>query len=494
MSLPKDGELPKKGENMGKGMLTVRRGAGLKRRRHAAHFLLASLLAIFGLLASPKLASAQTAKNRIVALDDQLTAFINVNVVPMDTERALTKQTVVVKDGRIVAMGPAAKTRVPKGAVRIDGNGKYLMPGLADMHIHLPYNKYDREDAPAMLELFIVNGVTTALNLQGLPEHLQIREQIAQAKMLGPVIYTSGFFINEPYFKTPEAVERQVIKEKQAGYDFIKMHGNLSREAYHRLFEVARREGMRVIGHVPKNLGVSVTLEEKQEVIAHAEEYLYGYFLFNRTCCTAEELKPMIREIAESTAKAGTWVIPTLTIFKGIAPQIDDLNAMLQRPEMKYVPKGIATEWRTERNRYKGRKREEIPTLQNLYLLQELLVRGLRDAKVRLLLGTDSPATVAVAPGFSVHDELKNLVAAGLTPYEALRAATANAAEFLNATDEFGTVAVGRRADLIMVNANPLTDVGAVAQPSGVMVRGRWLSQAVLQAKLAELANSTAKK
>jgi len=187
-------------------------------------------------------------------------------------------------------------------------------------------------------------------------------------------------------------------------------------------------------------------------------------------------------------------VIPTLTIFKGIAPQIDDLDAMLQRPEMKYVPKGITTEWRPERNKYKGRKREEIPTLQNLYLLQELLVKGLRDAKVRLLLGTDAPATVAVAPGFSVHDELKNLVAAGLTPYEALRAATANAAEFLNATDEFGTVAVGRRADLIMVNANPLTDVGAVAQLSGVMVRGRWLPQAVLQAKLAELANSTAKK
>ncbi|HEX2490386.1 MAG TPA: amidohydrolase family protein, partial [Blastocatellia bacterium] len=206
------------------------------------------------------------------------------------------------------------------------------------------------------------------------------------------------------------------------------------------------------------------------------------------------ELGPMIREISEATAKAGTWVIPTLTIYKGIAPQIEDLNAILQRPEMKYVPKGIASVWQPERNQYKGRKREEIPALQNLYRLQELLVKGLRDAKVRLLAGSDAPATPVVAPGFSIHEELMNLVAAGLTPYEALRAATANAAEFLGAAEEFGTVAVGRRADLILVNANPLTDVGAAAQRSGVMVRGRWLPEAALQAKLTELANSTAKK
>src|SRR5262245_41210148 len=368
------------------------------------------------------------------------------------------------------------------------------MPGLADMHIHLPFNTYDREDAPAMLQLFIVNGVTTALNLLGLPEHLLMREQIAQGKLLGPVIYTSGFFINEPKFKTPEEVERQVIKEKQAGYDFIKMHGNLSREAYHRLFEVARREGIRVIGHVPRNLGIRATLEERQEAIAHAEEYLYGYFLFNRPCCTEEELGPMIREIAEATDKAGAWVIPTLTIYKGIAPQVEDFNAVLQRPEVKYVPNGLATEWRPERNRYRNKKREEIPILNSLYKLQELLVKGLRDANVRILAGSDTPATPAVVPGFSIHDELKNLVAAGLTPYEALRAATANAAEFLGAADEFGTVAVGRRADLILADADPLANVGATAKLSGVMARGRWLSETTLRAKLTELANSAARK
>src|SRR5215510_13043595 len=159
---------------------------------------------------------------------------------------------------------------------------------------------------------------------------------------------------------------------------------------------------------------------------------------------------------------------------------------------MKYVPKGIATEWQPERNKYKGRKREEIPAFHNMYRLQELLVKGLRDAKVRLLAGSDAPATPAVAPGFSIHEELKNLVAAGLTPFEALRAATANAAEFLNAADEFGTVAVGKRADLILINANPLTDVGNVAQPSGVMLRGRWLPETALRTILTELSNSVA--
>jgi len=470
---------------------TLSRGNSLKRRHLSAPAWLMIIVASFSFLAPANSAPPQ-AKNRPAALDHQVTAFVNVNVVPMDTERVLPEQTVVVKDGRIVTLGPTAKTDVPKEAVRIDGSGKYLMPGLSDMHIHLPYNKYDRDDTPALLQLFIAHGVTTVLNLQGLPEHLPIREQVAQGKLLGPVIYTSGFFINEPYFKTPDEVERQIIKEKLDGYDFIKMHGELSREAYHRLFEVARREGLRVIGHVPRNLGIQVTLEEKQDVIAHAEEYLSGYFLFNRSCCTAEELRPMIREIAEATAKAGTWVIPTLTIFKGIAPQVEDLPAVLARSEMKYVPKGMATMWQPERNRYREKKREEIPALKNLYLLQELLVKGLRDAKVRLLAGTDAPATPAVAPGFSMHDELKNLVAAGLTSYEALRTATANAAEFLGAAEEFGTIAVGRRADLILLNANPLADVGHAARRSGVMLRGRWLPEAELQAMLATLAHANA--
>jgi hypothetical protein len=408
----------------------------------------------------------------------------------MDREEVLPDQTVIIKEGRIVFIGPAKESRVPASALKIDGTGKYLVPGLADMHVHLPYNQNDIKDTPAFLRLFIVNGVTTILNLLGLPAHLELRERIARGEEFGPVIYTSGFFINEPFVRTPDEVEAEVVKQKRAGYDIIKIHGNLTRESYHRLFEVARREKMRVIGHAPRNLGYEPMLEERQDAVAHAEEYVVAYFGFNRKCCNAEEIEPMIRFISTETAKAGTWVVPTLTIFKGIGPQIKDLNAFLNRPVMRYVPRGIASDWMPGKNRYERNTKEEIPALEGIYGLQAYLVKGMRDAGVRLLAGTDSPVSAAVVPGFSLHEELANLVAAGLTPYEALRTATSNPADFLGALNEFGTVSVGRRADVILIDRNPLQDIKALSEISGVMIRGRWMPRKDLQKMLADLRRS----
>jgi len=413
---------------------------------------------------------------------------MHVSVLPMDREVVLPNQTVVIKGGRIVAMGLAEKTAVPDGALRIDGKGKYLLPGLADMHIHLPYNESDIKDTPAVLKLFVANGVTTVLNLLGLPAHLALRERIARGEELGPVVYTSGFYVNEPFVRTPDEIEAEVIKQKRAGYDIIKIHGNLTREAYHRLFVVARREGIHVIGHAPRNLGYEPMLEERQDAVAHAEEYINAYFGFNRRCCTAEEIGPMVRDISQATAKAGTWVVPTLTIFKGITAQIKDLDAVLKRPEMRYVPPAIAADWQPANNRYRKNKPEEIPTIEGVYGLQAYLVKGFRDAGVRLLAGTDAPVTAVVIPGFSLHEELANLVEAGLTPYEALRTATYNPADFLDALNEFGTVSLGRRADVILIDRNPLQSINAVSEISGVMLRGRWIPRAELRKMLDELA------
>jgi hypothetical protein len=432
---------------------------------------------------------AQTANQKSpVALSKQTFAFINVSVLPLDKEILLSNQTVIIKNGRIAAIGPAEKSQIPKDAIRIDGQNKFLLPGLSDMHVHLPYNPDDINDTPAFLKLFVANGVTTVLNLLGVPAHVALRERIATGEELGPIVYTSGFYVNEPFVRTPEEVEAEVTKQKRAGYDVIKIHGNLTRESYHRLFEVSRREGIRVIGHAPRNLGYEPMLEERQDAVAHAEEYIVAYFGFGRRCCTAEEIGPMVRYISEATSKAGTWVVPTLTIFKGIAPQIKDLDSVLKRPEMKYVPHGIAAEWQPGKNRYQKNKPEEIPTLEGVYGLQEYLVNGFKKAGVRLLAGSDTPVTAAVIPGFSLHEELANLVAAGLTPYEALRTATYNPADFLGALDEFGTVTVGRRADLLLIDQNPLQSVKAVSEISGVMIRGRWLPRKELKKMLDGLA------
>jgi imidazolonepropionase-like amidohydrolase len=424
---------------------------------------------------------------------NQTVAFVEVNVAPMDREQILARQTVVVKDGKIFAMGPSEKVNVPADALRIDGRDKHLMPGLADLHIHLwDYN--ERYNA-AMLQMYVANGVTTALNLHGTPHHLELRGKIKKGELLGPELYTSGPFISDAQIQppTPDEVERDVVAQKRAGYDFIKIHGDFSREAYHRLFLVARREGVRVVGHAPRNLGVEPMLEERQDAVAHAEEYLDAYFFYNmdESIKRADQAtgsrflasqESRIPQIAQATAKAGTWVIANLESYRNIAPQIEDLDTALKRDGVKYLIPEMAPHWMPEQNTYTRRfKREGVWFFHESYRLLEKLVKGFRDAGVRMLAGTDA-LNPCVAPGFSLHDELRNLVAAGLTPYEALRTATANAAEFLNANS--GVVAVGRQADLILVNGDPLKDVSNAARRAGVMLRGQWWTEDELRRML----------
>ncbi len=382
------------------------------------------------------------------------------------------------------------------------------MPGLADMHVHLlpafaapkveAQYQEDRQDNYSMFELFVANGVTTVLNMWGHPVHLKLRDKVLQGEVFGPLIYTTGPYINERA-KTSEEVERAVIEDKRAGYDFVKLHGDLSKEAYATLFAVARREGIRVVGHAPRKLGMEVLLEEHQAAIAHAEEYIYSYFGFRQRLPefflsapgnNGDELEVKIRQISEATAKSGTWVIPTLTVYKGIAAQIGNIEAVLQRPEVKYLPRRLLVKWLPENNTYVKRFTKDPTSLvffQTTYELLRRLVKGLRNAGVHLLAGTDTTVP-CVVPGFSMHDELSELVDAGLTPYEAIKTATAGAAEFLGVLNKMGTISVGKRADLILVDANPLEDITNVQKRSGVMLRGQWLSEAELRKMLAKLA------
>ena len=251
--------------------------------------------------------------NPIQKKPQPIVAFVNVNVVPMDTERVIANQTVIVKDGVISEIGPAAKVKIPASALRVDGRGKYLMPGLADMHIHLSAT---REDILALLQLFVANGVTTVLNLRGTPDHLELRAAVEKGQVFGPTIYTAGPYVNQPFVNTADEVERAVVEQKRAGYDFIKMHGDLSREAYARLFTAARREGIRVVGHAPRTLGLEAMFEERQYAVVHAEEYIYDR---NHSSRDFAALEPRIPELAGATAKAEIWVMPNLTAFKNIA-------------------------------------------------------------------------------------------------------------------------------------------------------------------------------
>ena len=425
-------------------------------------------------------------------------AFVNVTVLPMDSERLLPHQTVLVRGDRIVEIAPVARLRPPSDATLIDGRNRYLIPGLTDAHIHFyGYSQAgagDRKLEQQVLLLLLANGVTTAVNMEGSPPILALRDELARGTVLGPKLYTTGPFIQMPDpqglpgrkgLGTPAEVTKEVLEEKRLGYDFVKVHGDLPAETYRALLETARQQGIRVVGHVPSNLGIDAALDGHQALIVHAEEYLYSYFQFHRNLPEdPAEIDRMVREVAARTKQAGTWISPTLSVFRQIIYQVADVDALLARPEMRYLPADSVADWHPPHNPYVRRwPLEKIPYFRAQYSVMQKLTRGLRDAGVPLLVGTDNFVPCQIA-GFAVKDEIEQMFAAGLTRFEVLQSATANPARFLKEPDT-GTVAPGKIADLVLLDANPLDDVDNIFRQDGVMLHGRWFPEADLQGRLA---------
>ena len=412
-------------------------------------------------------------------------AFVDVSVLPMTSDRVLRHQTVVIEGDRIVQTGPSASVKAPGNALCLDGRNRYLMPGLTDFHVHFADSEADRLDE---LQLLTGNGITTAVNMHGTPEILSLRERLRAGSLFGPNLYSTGPYITEPEFTTPAQVRAEVIRQKAGGYDFIKIHGELSAEAYTSLIDTAREQHIRVVGHVPARLGVDAVLG-RQALIVHAEEYLYSYFQRGRELPTdPREIDQMVKEISARTASSGTWFSATLAAFHEIIAQVADVDAVLQRQEMRYLPPDITASWLPGENVYVKRwKLEKVAYFRAQYAIMQKLTKGLSDAGVRMLVGTDCLVS-GVIPGFAMQDELNDLVAAGMKPYDVLRAATVNAAVFLGVEARTGTVAAGKRADLLLLDANPLEDISNVSRRSGVMLHGRWFSEDELQHQRTSLA------
>lgn len=413
-------------------------------------------------------------------------AYVHVNVIPMTDERTLPDRTVIIRDGKIAMMGPSAQIAIPDNAHRIDGVGKYLMPGLADMHTHINYT----ED----LLPYVANGVTTVLNMGSPSTILQFREQVKRGELLGPTIFASAFVDGEGnrgwIVRTPEEAQTDVRDIKTRGWDFIKVYNSIKAEVFTALMNEAKQQGITVIGHGVRAPGLEGILQYGQAMIAHAEEYLYTYF--NNAL---EESK--ISAAAAITQNAGAFVTANLSTYATINLQWGNQTSsfrqtVLARPEIKYLHSTWLNGWRNS-NRYAGR----AGNLDRQLVFLQKLTRALHEANVPLLLGTDSPSPdiIGMFPGFTIHEDLQAYVKAGLTPYQALQAGTKNAGDFIRRyvanVEAFGTIEIGKRADMILVTANPLTDVANVSQRAGVMVRGRWLSEGKLRQLLDELAKST---
>jgi imidazolonepropionase-like amidohydrolase len=426
-------------------------------------------------------------------------AFVHVTLVPMTSPSELPDQTVLVKGDRIVGVGPAATTLPAARARVIDGTGRFLMPGLADMHAHL-------NDRPSMT-LLVANGVTTVRNMWGTRQTLAWKEAIARGELLGPTIHTAGPIVDgaPPVWdgstpvKDADEARRAVDAQHASGYEFVKVYALLTRDAYDGIVSEAARVGMPVAGHVPRAVGLEHVLESHQKSVEHLDGYFAAAQRDDSPVKGAMEMPQRQRmvdyvdeaklgKLAIRTREAGTWNCPTLAVYKADLG-LDDLKAMFARPELRYMSPQIVAGWDPTKDfRSKNTLNpESFARMRRGYALRVALVKRLHDAGARLLLGTDFPNPFVV-PGFSAHDELADLVEAGLTPYEAMRAGTKDAAEYLG--DDFGEVAAGKRADLVLVDADPLIDVRNARKRAGVMLRGAWHPEAELREALEKTATA----
>lgn len=416
---------------------------------------------------TPAMAAAQAARGTH--------AFTGVNVVPMDRERVVENQTVVVRDGRIVELGAAGTVTVPAGATRIDGRGKFLMPGLAEMHGHLPGER--SREAEDILFLYVANGVTTVRGMQGAPEQLAMRDAIAGGELWGPLLYVSSPAISGNRVSSAMDAARLVRDYKAAGYDHLKVHEGLSKEVYDAIAATANNVDISFAGHVTDAVSAFYAMEAGQASIDHLDN------MYDAVDGDASRIPELVR----TAVATNTGVVPTEVLWEtAFLTPGDPQELRVERPEIRYMSPDVVDRWSgaLERRRAQGGSIDEG---RRQVAFRRSLIDALYDGGALLLLGTDSPQIFSV-PGFSIRREMQAMVESGLMPYEVLVAGTRNVARYFEIEDEAGTVAVGKRADLILLDANPLADVRNVGAIAGVMVNGRWLAKDEIDRRLAQIA------
>lgn len=425
---------------------------------------------------------------------DPQVVFRFVNVIPMDEERIIENQDVVVSLGKIVAMGETGKVDYAGNAVVIDGRGKYLIPGLAEMHAHVPPID-DIEPMKEVLSLFLANGVTTIRGMLGHPRHLELREKINSGEILGPHFYTTGPSFNGNTVKTAEEGAQRVRDQKAAGYDYLKLHPGLTPETFGAISSTAHEVGIPFVGHVSFDVGIQRAIDAGYSSIDHMDGFVEalvpniekvgeeGNGLFGIYSSPLADTT-RIPQIIQGLKEKNIWMVPTQALAeRWMSPE--EASVHLSAPEMKYMKKETLAAWEKSKNDLLADKRFNSEKVLAYIDLRRKLIYECQQNGVGILLGSDAPQIFNV-PGFSAHHEMKYLIDAGLTPFEALQTGTVNVANYLN-QPERGAIRVGAVSDLVLLNANPLEDIQNTTNIEGVMIGDKYLSKDSINVMLKKL-------
>ncbi len=425
----------------------------------------------------------------------------DVNIVDVRSGTILENRQVVIDSGKIKSIYET----IPNGELypqNIDGSGKYLMPGLAEMHAHIPAPSAGEKRIEEVLFLYLSNGITTIRGMLGDPAHLVLREKAFSGDILSPRIFTSSPSLNGNSVRTVEEASIKVSDYKNAGYDFLKIHPGIKRDVFDQLVRTSNAVGITFAGHVPVDVGIRHALESKFASIDHVDGFLEGlvpesadvqpnqngFFGYNFTDL-ADASK--IDELVAMSKENKVWIVPTQSLFtKWFAPTTAD--EMLALPEMKYMQASTLQTWRQRKEQATGEGTTfDKAQWERFDALRKQLIKKLSDNGHGMLLGSDAPQLFNV-PGFSIHKEMQDMADAGMTNLEIIQSGTINPAKYFGLENTFGEIKEGLDADLFLIDGNPLENLNALQKPFGVMRQGKWMPKVEIDKRLEEIQRSAA--
>jgi imidazolonepropionase-like amidohydrolase len=419
--------------------------------------------------------------------------FQSVNVIPMDIEQVLENYDVVVANGVIADMGPTGKVKYSRKAHVIPAEGKYLIPGLVEMHAHVPQTE-ELEPMIEVMTLFAVNGVTTIRSMLGHIKHLELKAKIETGEIIGPTLYTSGPSFNGNSAKAPKETAEMVKEQFSMGYDFLKIHPGVPLASFEALVKTAKKEKIPFAGHVPAEVGIWKAIDSDYQSIDHLDGMIEG-LIPNLKSLSEDQVGifgvygadkvdiSLLPKMMKGLKDHNVWLVPTEALAERWLAFDKTSKELAEAPEMKYIDAAIAQNWISAHEEIL--KKSTAEGFRKFLELRRRLILEAHKSGVRIVLGSDAPQVFNV-PGFSVHHELQYYVNAGLTPFEALQTATVNGAAFFD-RPTCGLVMVGGIADLVLLNGNPLKDIKQTQNIEGVMMHTHYLHKDYVEAALKKL-------